>query len=138
MNKVILIIALLTSPLIADTIEVIGPSEVVSKNSKRLDDEDTLRRWEFKFSEKGSWKIACRPDGPLTWPFWCNLDYTGYKNGYKSFESKRMDAFCRLTTIRLFIRPDGRAQLSEQRSDDVIYYYFNKPNSFLEEAYDKN
>jgi len=138
MNKVILIIALLTSPLIADTIEVIGPSNVVSKNSKRLDDEDTLRRWEFKFSEKGSWKIACRPDGPYTWPFWCNLDYNGVYNGYKTFKSQRMDSLFRLTTVILSIDENGRGGISEERSDDKIYYYFNKPNSFLTEVYDKN
>jgi hypothetical protein len=137
MNKIIIVLALLSSPLLADTIETIYPSDIISKNQRRLDNEDH-RRWQFKFSEKGTWKIACRPDGLLTWPFWCNLDYTGTNNGYKTFESKRMDSFFRLTTVRLTIDKNGRGKLSEVRSDDVIYYYFDKPNSFLEEAWDKN
>lgn len=139
MNKIIIVlIALLSSSLLADTIETIAPSEIISKNQRRLDSEETTRSWQFKFSEKGTWKIACRPDGLLTWPFWCDLDYNGIYNGYKTFKSKRMDSFFRLTTITLSIDKNGRGGISEERSDDKIYYYFNQPNSFLEEAYDKN
>lgn len=146
MNKIIIVlIALLSSPLLADTIgtiqpigmisidpyETIRPTNTISKNQKRLDRDD-YKSWDFKFSEKGTWKIACRThctNGFINWPFWCNLDYTGTNNGYKIFES---------TTIRLSIDKNGRAKLSETKSDDVIYYYFDKPNSFLEEAYDNN
>lgn len=145
MNKIIIILSLLTSPLLADAIgaiqpigmisidpyETIRPTNTISKNQKRLDKDD-YKSWDFKFSEKGTWKIACRAhctNGFINWPFWCNLNYTGTNNGYKIFES---------TTIRLSIDKNGRAKLSETKSDDVIYYYFDEPNSFLEEAYDNN
>jgi hypothetical protein len=93
---------------------------VRSKASRRISASDYSVGWEFKFTNKGTYEVSCRPRNVFSefgLSFWTSLEFVGSEGDVKAFQGYRWRQ-----PITLLLTPDGQAKILESKDGDTLVY----------------
>jgi hypothetical protein len=93
---------------------------VRSKANRRVSSSDYPVGWEFKFTNKGTYEVSCRPRNIFSefgLSFWTSLEFVGSEGDVKAFQGHRWSQ-----PITLLLTPDGQARMLESNGGDTLVY----------------